>query len=230
MEHGFSYRLGRALAEVPMSIYVLAALVASFWVAGWLLPEKSVQPSEKTAQRAATPSAEDRCKSERDAQLVAYRDNMSKGLPWQAATAIRSCSAILNDQELRDLVFAAELEDAVKTAKSDAQPLSHRVLAIERIETMAPARVSEFAKLKTQLEKSIEREEVRQRKAIAARKRSEGVTIGMSKDDVIASSWGRPESINKSIYSFGVHEQWVYGGRNYLYFEDGRLASIQTGN
>lgn len=95
---------------------------------------------------------------------------------------------------------------------------------------MAPARVSEFAKLKTQLEKSIEREEVRQRKAIAARKRSEGVTIGMSKDDVIASSWGRPESINKSIYSFGVHEQWVYGGRNYLYFEDGRLTSIQTGN
>lgn len=230
MGHGFSYRLGRALAEVPMSIYVLLAVVAAFWSLGFLFPEKAAQPSAKAPVAAKGPTAEDRCRAERDSQLAEYRDNMAKGLPWQAAAVIRSCSAILRDPELRALVDVAELEDAVKTAKSEAQPTSHRLQAIRRVVAAAPDREGEFSKLKARLEKVIEREEERQRKLVAQSKRSEGVRIGMSKDDVIASSWGRPESINKSIYSFGVHEQWVYGGRNYLYFEDGRLTSIQTGN
>lgn len=40
-------------------------------------------------------------------------------------------------------------------------------------------------------------------------------------------SWGKPEKINKTIGSFGVHEQWVYGNQ-YVYFENERLTSIQT--
>jgi hypothetical protein len=56
-----------------------------------------------------------------------------------------------------------------------------------------------------------------------------GVTIGMSEDDVISqSSWGRPEHINRTTTRHGVREQWVYGGRNYLYFEDGILTAIQN--
>jgi len=33
--------------------------------------------------------------------------------------------------------------------------------------------------------------------------------------------------MNRSTYSFGVHEQWVYDG-GYLYFENGTLKSIQN--
>lgn len=40
-------------------------------------------------------------------------------------------------------------------------------------------------------------------------------------------SWGRPEDINRSTGSWGVHEQWCYNG-SYLYFENGRLTSIQN--
>lgn len=61
-----------------------------------------------------------------------------------------------------------------------------------------------------------------------ARRRREGVAIGMTPEEVIASSWGKPQSINRTTYSFGVHEQWVFGGRNYLYFKNGRLDSIQN--
>jgi hypothetical protein len=61
-----------------------------------------------------------------------------------------------------------------------------------------------------------------------ARRRKEGVAIGMTPEEVIASSWGKPQSINRSTYSFGVHEQWVYGSRNYLYFKNGKLDSIQN--
>lgn len=56
------------------------------------------------------------------------------------------------------------------------------------------------------------------------------VCIGMSMEEALAS-WGDPSSINKSTYSFGTHEQWVYEGENfknrYLYFEDGVLKAIQ---
>lgn len=60
------------------------------------------------------------------------------------------------------------------------------------------------------------------------RRRHEGVRIGMSQQQVVESNWGRPESVNRSIYASGVHEQWVYPGFQYLYFDNGVLTSIQT--
>jgi len=53
------------------------------------------------------------------------------------------------------------------------------------------------------------------------------VEIGMSKNMCI-ESWGNPEDINKTIGNYGVHEQWVYGDGDYLYFEDGKLTTIQN--
>jgi len=53
------------------------------------------------------------------------------------------------------------------------------------------------------------------------------VRIGMTAEQCRAS-WGRPQDINRTTGSYGVHEQWCYGGHNYLYFEDGILTSIQN--
>lgn len=53
-----------------------------------------------------------------------------------------------------------------------------------------------------------------------------GVLLGMSPEQVIGSSWGKPRSINRTTGSYGTHEQWVYGGA-YLYFQNGGLKSIQ---
>lgn len=53
--------------------------------------------------------------------------------------------------------------------------------------------------------------------------------IGMTKKQVIAI-WGKPNDINRTVGSWGIHEQWVYsyvGDGCYLYFEDGRLTSWQ---
>lgn len=61
-----------------------------------------------------------------------------------------------------------------------------------------------------------------------ARKKSEGVRIGMTKQDVLDSSWGRPNHINTTTTAFGTREQWVYDGYNYLYFKDGILTTIQN--
>jgi len=59
-------------------------------------------------------------------------------------------------------------------------------------------------------------------------KKREGVKIGMSKQDVLDSSWGSPIDINKTTNKYGVREQWVYGNGNYLYFENGILVTIQN--
>jgi hypothetical protein len=53
------------------------------------------------------------------------------------------------------------------------------------------------------------------------------VKIGWSKE-ICQESWGKPETINKTTGSYGVHEQWVYGNSNYLYFENGKLTDIQN--
>lgn len=52
------------------------------------------------------------------------------------------------------------------------------------------------------------------------------VHIGMTKD-ACELSWGTPDKINKTTFSFGVKEQWVYREKNsYLYFEDGVLTAF----
>ena len=38
--------------------------------------------------------------------------------------------------------------------------------------------------------------------------------------------WKEPEDINTSTGIWGVHQQWIYGNGNYLYFENGRLTAI----
>lgn len=53
------------------------------------------------------------------------------------------------------------------------------------------------------------------------------IRIGMSKE-MCREAWGGPESINRTTGSYGSHEQWVYGIGNYLYFENGKLTTIQN--
>ncbi len=62
----------------------------------------------------------------------------------------------------------------------------------------------------------------------AAKKRNEGVSIGMVPADALASSWGKPKKVNRTTRASGVREQWVYGNGNYLYFDNGVLTSIQN--
>lgn len=52
--------------------------------------------------------------------------------------------------------------------------------------------------------------------------------LGMT-DGMALSSLGSPDKINRTTGSFGIHEQWIYYGKDlYLYFEDGILKTIQN--
>lgn len=51
--------------------------------------------------------------------------------------------------------------------------------------------------------------------------------IGMTAEEIRLSTWGDPDKINKSTYSWGTSEQWVYEGYRYIYLDDGIVTSIQ---
>ena len=68
----------------------------------------------------------------------------------------------------------------------------------------------------------------KQAKANAEWKARGGVTVGMTTIQVLNSNWGKPEKVNRTVTQNGTNEQWVYGGNNYLYFENGKLTAIQN--
>lgn len=51
--------------------------------------------------------------------------------------------------------------------------------------------------------------------------------IGMTREQVEESLWGKPNKINRTVTSSTVKEQWVYGSGQYLYFTDGIMTSFQ---
>ena len=51
--------------------------------------------------------------------------------------------------------------------------------------------------------------------------------IGMTEAQVLASSWGKPTSVNTTITAYGNSEQWVYGYGMYVYFRNGKVSAIQ---
>ena len=51
--------------------------------------------------------------------------------------------------------------------------------------------------------------------------------IGMTKSELKQSTWGIPNDINTSEYSWGTEEQWVYDGKGYVYLENGVVTAVQ---
>ena len=96
-----------------------------------------------------------------------------------------------------------------------------------QVKTIEEEYRKKIAKERQKLEEE-ERKIKEQKREELKRKKSEGVSIGMTQEEVLQSSWGKPEDINKTITKYGTREQWVYGNNNYLYFEDGILVTIQN--
>ena len=56
------------------------------------------------------------------------------------------------------------------------------------------------------------------------------IILGMT-DEIVIASWGYPDDKNRTVGSWGIHEQWIYSNGvksiTYLYFENGILKSWQ---
>lgn len=173
-------------------------------------------------------NARSACQQQRNELLQEVEKLLSENRPWHAYKAVSPCNSLLEDEDLRNATQKAWIADQVKTLKDKSSRWEARLKAIRELRRLEPLRAEGYKKEFDQLVSREKREEKLLEQRVAASKKKEGVAIGMSQGDVLASSWGRPERIHKSVYSFGTHEQWVYGSGHYLYFENGKLASIQT--
>ncbi len=107
-------------------------------------------------------------------------------------------------------------------------------------------KIAEFVKIKKQQEEEIERlkKERKLKKQVAEDAKNEKdylkkygkvvyeklkkgyYWVGMTREMALISL-GSPTDNNRSVGSWGVHEQWVYNSGLYLYFENGKLKSYQ---
>ena len=64
-------------------------------------------------------------------------------------------------------------------------------------------------------------------KSFQAAIRNQKVMLGMSREQARVA-WGAPDDINTTITAGRRSEQWVYDNKVYIYFDNGRLSSIQN--
>ena len=157
---------------------------------------------------------------------------MNQGKHWEASTSIRQCAEATKDGDLLSRLRTSDI--ALHTSALDNPKIAakEKLRSLDVLERDYADAAVKYKSTRQQLERTVAQQDAlaeKQREAAEAkRKRSEGVRIGMSKADVLASNWGRPQAVNTTTTARGTREQWVYGGRNYLYFDDGVLTAIQN--
>ena len=100
---------------------------------------------------------------------------------------------------------------------------------LKKVENIELKKLEEEQKLKKQKDEwaAIEKKYIKKYgQATYNKLKNNLIWLGMTKE-MATISWGSPNDINRTVGSWGVHEQWVYG-RSYLYFENGILKSYQN--
>lgn len=235
--NGGAYSIGRMFGQMPRFLRWLLGLGAAIFIyqcATHQAPRAggaAVQPltpeqlREKIAAAAA--ARKKACEENGPAQLAEYDALNAKREHWAAAGVIRSCAEILKTPNLLALVKDAEIKSHMADINNPKTPVRSRANSMMLLARDHPDVGAKYAQQAIDLIAKADREDAA---AAAAKKRKEGVSVGMSKEDVLGSSWGKPDKINSSHYAHGTHEQWVYRsrGQGYLYFENGVLTSIQN--
>lgn len=241
MLNEIAYQVGRAFGSLSgVSRVVVVACIAV--AVGYLVTRPLHDGRATTAADAAELSqlaasqaqavasskaanAADPCRSTIDAKRAEYQTLVAARKYWDASLTLRVCSETLNDPALRAMVADAEIRSHLATINDPKAPPRERAHAIEMLTRDCPETGKPFAQLQTQL---ISKADSTERAQEAARRNSEGVSIGMTRQGAVASSWGRPEHVNKTTTASGTREPWIYGPRRSLCFDDGVLTGIQN--
>lgn len=190
-------------AAVPKSTSRLAIFIAGMFgliVLSSIFRSNSTPTPEPTPKTAISTEA---VKSKLDctkneAEILTFVNSRIVDYPNSALETLRPCATETNNP-----TYIAKITEAEKNIKINQKKDIDRLVQLEKDS------------------KNFAKEE-------AKRKKSQGVELGMTAEDVVASAWGKPERINKTTTATTYREQWVYGSRNYLYFVNGKLTTIQN--
>jgi hypothetical protein len=209
---------------------IAAASAALLLIACSQKAEEKPSPALNAAA-AAVKARQAECAAARPALIAKYQDHLRNTEFSAAEDAFGDCSTFSDAADLRAMKSEAVKARLRAAGLNSKLPAAERLAALRSLGTQFPEEATTHASVLATLEQTVEKQRVAEAKRAEAedlkRRKREGVTLGMSQDDVLKSSWGRPERINRTHNKYGTHEQWVYPG-GYLYFEDGTLTSIQN--
>lgn len=197
-------------------LLTFALLLFAFSLTGYFS-----MPSDKPVSPMSTVlELQKACAGER---VQKYQELMEKKSYWLASLQMTACGTLASHPEYKQMEMAAELAHYQGELAASGRDKTRKMAAvnsmISRGHPVSDALIIEF--------RQYERAEIARAKEADARlRKSQGVTIGMSYEEVLASSWGRPKRVNKTTRATGESQQWVYDG-GYLYFENGVLRTIQ---
>lgn len=229
-EANTAYTIGRsaarAFSERPWLAFVLVVLAVVIYSSTEDKPEKkqiSAQPST---------AIKGKCSSEKSTLLGLSNKAKEKGNFYDAAYMLSECATELNDPELKSEFLENAIKHWREVTDSKLSTDKERSFAYKKLAELDTANSDSHLQKHKKFEKLAEAKEAKDKAIAEAKlkreKKSKGVHIGMTTQDVLDSSWGRPEKINRSMNEYGTREQWVYPGYNYLYFDDGILKTIHT--
>jgi hypothetical protein len=144
---------------------------------------------------------------------------------WNASLHVRKCASLSGNAQL---IAKADAADILERQAIIHNPKSTQREKANAMEVLVRDYPSQFSGLAPKIAEITNKLDASETKRIKAERRKNGVDIGMTMAEVQDSSWGKPQSINRSTYATHTREQWVYGNRNYLYFQNGVLTSIQN--
>jgi len=197
------YKVGVTIAQQRKLIVIVICVVIALLVAAAYAARYFV--AQEREQKAA--------------QAAAQKEQTAKRLADQFAASASERARVR--EQMRDALGKRDFDTVAKLATPWAGVADEEMKALRAPADKAiAARNAAAAVAKA----------VAGKQADLAKRKREGVRIGMTKQEVYESSWGRPDKVNTTTTARAVREQWVYRNRGsgYLYFEDGVLTSIQN--
>ncbi len=223
-----AYKLGRIAGRLPRPVRLgltgLVVIVLAYLVRQ---PSESEKRAAEAAKNAAQIADQRRAECrEQENQLIAdYKRLTADAKHADAISLIRPCAATLATSELRGLLRQAEINLYLAQINSPKTPPREKAQVMLLVARNYPEVATGFEEKAVKI---LAQEDRKDAEAEARKRKSEGVAIGMTKEQVLASSWGKPKEVNRTVTAYGEREQWVYGWGNYLYFTNGVLTGIQT--
>lgn len=199
-------------------------IVAAIMLAGGCAPRQAEPETPKCSGR-------DRLCQEREAEAASAKQGGPP--PRLSCDTTAQCQAVLRDSE----AYRARICGPVQRNTPDCADAEEHVRLARELVAEAKAEDAEDARRAqkasgpsdAEIEAFIAKHpKLSEKRKKALRKRT--IVIGMAEDEVILI-YGKPAEVNRTVGSFGTHEQWVYPvddvKNEYFYFENGKLTAWQ---
>jgi hypothetical protein len=202
-------------------ILVVALCVIAIWVA-----KTSLAPTLPLPKSAPAPIVQP---TQTPADWYALGTRAVVAKQWANAVDSFTAAGTYKDAPVRLAACRRHYEEEqarIRAEEEKARKAQERQRVIEEERRLLAAVDGSRAKYRKFLKLRKEHQEWSEDDCITIARRK--VQIGFTREQTIAA-WGKPRDINRSVGSYGTHEQWVYGGIDgtYLYFEDGIMTSWQ---